>query len=229
MLIKGTMEAIESLGIRPKSLRLMADVGTGPNLYPAMLLAPFIMSKDQGARIDLIEYAQPNLSYLHSLFSGHSSLPPADIWDKFETFMTEYSSVWRGTLNRMRSLAKVCRGSIFNLRPDTYDAISSFFVPESITESRQECDKAINCLLSAVKPGGLVIVGHMLNSTGYPAGANRHFPAVPLTIDDLRQIYKGKLESVTIVEPPLTPEVRDDYEGAAVVVGVRSKKPDTTL
>lgn len=229
MLIKGVIQALKRLELQPASLQRVTDVGCGPNLFPSMLLAPFVLPKQQGGQLELIEYSQPNLVYLRDVLSGRPASPPISIWERFETFMGGCGSTWLHALDDLKRVATVEYGDVYALQPRTYDAISAFFVPESITDSLEECKKAMASLLAAVKPGGVVIIGHMLGSVGYPAGEGKIFPGVSLTVDDLRQFYTDELENMTIIEPPLTSEVHSDYHGAAVVVGIKSQKSKVSL
>lgn len=222
-LILGALEAIEALGVRPGAFSRAADVGAGPNFFPAMMLSPFVRHFADGGRIDLVEFSAPNREYLQRIVDGTDPTRLQGIWNKFEDFMADHSRIWRGALGDARRLARVVKGDIFKLQPETYDAVSSFFVADSIVDTREGCEKAIASLLSAVKPGGLVVIGHMLGSQGYPAGVGTWFPGAPLTSGDLHRIYDDKLEELTIVEPPLTNEVHEDYHGAAVVIGRKKR------
>lgn len=226
LLITHVMQALEDLGLKPRSLQRVADVGTGPNLFPPMLLAPFIAAPEDGGQLDLIECSQPNLRYLTDIVAGRPVSPPAYIWQKYEALMAERSPRWRYAFAKMQRVAKVVRGSIYELEPLSYDAISSFFVADSITDSMDSCEKAVAKLLAAVKPGGLVVVGHMLGSTGYPAGVNTYFPGVALSVDGLYRLYQDELDDLTIFEPPFMMEFHKDYHGAAVVSGRKKERID---
>jgi predicted RNA methylase len=225
LIIIEAMKSIENLGLKPGSLQHIADVGTGPNLFPSMLLAPFVASAATGGQLDLIEYSQPNIRYLENIVAGRMASPPEHIWQKYEALMAEHAPVWRRTLAALKDVARIISGSIYDLPPQTYDAISSFFVAESITDSIDECQKAVTSLLAAVKPGGLVVVGHALGSTNYSAGENTLFPRVALSVEDLRRFYQVELDELTIFEPPLTPEVHDNYHGAVLVIGRKKTAP----
>jgi len=54
------IQGLKQLGIAPHSLENVADVGTGPNLYPAMLLSPYIKPN---TKLELLEFS-PNRAYL---------------------------------------------------------------------------------------------------------------------------------------------------------------------
>jgi hypothetical protein len=56
-IIRAVITSLQRLGVAPGSLERVADVGSGPNFYPAMILAGLLKP---GGSIELIEYAQPN-------------------------------------------------------------------------------------------------------------------------------------------------------------------------
>lgn len=216
-IIRGVIDAFRELDLQPGELARAVDVGAGPNLFPALLLAPFLRPAEGGGRLELIDVSRPNRDYLRSVLEADS----AGIWAKFEDLMVSCSGRWAGAFDRVRAVAEVRAGDVYALPPENYDAVSSFFVTESITTSADECRLAIEKLIAATRPGGLVVVGHMLGSHGWHAGTGVHFPAVPVTVALLREWYGDHLDGLQVVDPPLTPEVREDYAGTAVVVGRR--------
>jgi predicted RNA methylase len=221
--IEEIMDSLGKLGVQPESITKLADIGTGPNLYPALVLAPFVRKPSDGGQIDLVEYSAQNREYLQRVIDDNESSRLKGIWNKYEDLMAGRSQVWRGTLQRTRQLAKVRAGDIYHLEPGAYDAISSFFVTESITNSIEDCERAVRSLLNAVKPGGLVIVGHMIGSTEYLAGDGTTFPAVPLANRDLLRMYQEDLDDLIIIDPQPASELREDYHGAVVVLGKKKQ------
>lgn len=227
-LIAEAIRALTDLGIEQASLGRVADIGAGPNLYPALLLAPFVKPQSQGGRIELLEYSLPNRRYLESVIAGHdSTMYPelAHIWDKFEAYMTDRNPLWQNSLEQVKLKAKVAKGDIYHLPHSRYDAASAFFVPESITTDLEECIRGIQNIISAVKPGGVVLMGHMLGSTGYKAGLDIVFPAVSLTTDDLFKIYNDSIDQLKVIKAPPSKQVREEgYTGMALVVGRRKEQ-----
>ena len=229
-IIKGVIATFAELELPPADWQRVADVGAGPNLFPGLLLTPFLKS---GGTVELIDVSEPNRRYLREALAGVSeSGYPVAVWGKYEDLMAGQDERWAGAFGRLRELAEVRAGDVFALPPETYDAVSSFFVTESITTSRDECRLAVEKRIAATKTGGLVVAGHMLGSHRWHAGVGVHFPAVPVTVADLREWYRDHLDDLHIIEPPLTPEVREGYEGTAVVVGRRRSgnlRPATTF
>ena len=204
-IIEHAANAIRSADLRPASLSRISDVGAGPNMYPSMLLAPFVKPVEEGGQIELIEYSAPNRSYAQSVIDGTDTDGPlGGIWGKFESFIKDQGPEWTGDVFKdVRQKAHVVAGSIDELPKEKSDAVVSFFVPESTTDNWAEFERRVNSLLDFSKPGGFLMVAHMLGSKGYPAGEGTKFPAISLTMEDLKKVYVGKADGKIIhVEAP---------------------------
>lgn len=220
-IISKVIETVQKLDIKPGSLQTVADVGAGPNLYPAMLFAPLVKSKSDGGQIDLIEYSQANRAYVESILHGDGKpLVPESVWRKFEELMARESDLWEHALNGVKEKARVVAGDIFELPTDYYDAISSYFVSESITEDMATCKKAVDSLINATKKDGFLMIAHMLGTQAWPAGEGTQFPAVPITVEDLHKMYDTKTK-VEIFETGAKPDDPKGHYGMALVVGVK--------
>jgi SAM-dependent methyltransferase len=195
------------------------DVGAGPNLYPAMLIAPYVAD---GGRLTLLEYTEANRAYLNAVLQGAPSEEETTLWAAFETLMASVGGDrYGGVVDRVRRTATVAAGSIFDLPADGYDIVSSFFVAESITTSRREFRLAIRSLARCLRPRGVLVAAHMVGSYGYPAGAGTHFPAVNLMLQDVDEAYRDAdvEHTVHLVGHDGRDRPRDGYQGMAVVVG----------
>src|SRR5262249_19746724 len=71
---------LRDLQISPESLRVTADIGAGPNLYPGLLLAPYIA---RDGVLELIDRSAANLRYLRDLLEGADGGSQA-LWSEFE-------------------------------------------------------------------------------------------------------------------------------------------------
>ncbi|MEK7152724.1 MAG: hypothetical protein AAB834_02150 [Patescibacteria group bacterium] len=217
-ILERVIKALHDHGAKPQAWEHVADVGTGPNFYPPMLLAPFVKPAENGGRVDLIEFSPDNRRYLEEVLRGSHPHSNDGCWHKFETAMRKECLLWTGAVQEVCEKAKVVAGSIFELPHEAYDAISSYFVAESITDDLETCKKAVNRVLNAVKPGGFISMAFMLGSEGYPAGVDTFFPAVAIDVPQLRGMYFGKAD-VEIVQVPAKPGARPGYTGMAVVTG----------
>jgi 16S rRNA G527 N7-methylase RsmG len=200
------------------------DIGSGPNLYPSMLMMPWI---EENSTISLLDYASPNVSYLESIMRLSATDDAVVEWVRFEQLMQSYGgSRYGGALERILSEAKVGYGDIFDLPAETYDAVTAFFVAESITGEVSKFEQATASLINSVKPGGLIVTAHVVGSEGWYAGSDTNFPAVFLTERDLEHVY-SVLPAVTVTTfmHGDSPAARKGYQGLALVVATKPALP----
>jgi hypothetical protein len=205
---------LRRLGVATGGLRSAADVGTGPNLYPALLLSPYLADD---ATLDLIDPAPGNRAYLTETL-GSTDLADSPAWSRFERYLRRLGH--EASLRRVQSRAEVTAGSVFDLPAHRYDAVTSFFVCESITDSLDVFTAAIGRLVGSVKPGGLVVAAHMVGSQGWPAGTLPLYPAVDLSYLEIQRTYADHGTFRTFLTTHQDREsLRPGYDGMAVVVG----------
>lgn len=220
-IIEFAMERLPNPRKGEGSFELVADVGPGPNLYPTMLLASCL---SDGGTIDLIEHAAPNRAFLDKMLSGNDEASFAT-WRRFETLMLDFDGErYPDLLERLRNATRVVEGSIYSLPTEKYDVVTSYFSTESITPSLREFWKTIRQLAKAIKPGGLVVAGHMIGSHEYYAGSGTRFPAVSVSIEDLEEAYSdaGLTFEILPVGEGAAHTAREGYRGMAGVVARRS-------
>lgn len=219
-IIEFVVEHLPSVVGDPGRPMLLADVGTGPNLYPAMLLAPLL---GPGGSIDLVELAEQNRRHLRSALLQTAEEQAQGIWRKFEELMIRRGGeAYIDAQAKVSAGANVVAGSIFDLPRDRYDLITSYFVAESITTSHQEFWQAIRSLGAAVRPNGALVVAHMVGSREYHAGEGTHFPSVLLSTEEIAEAYRDAdlwFEMEVVGDPML--KARDGYHGMAIVVARR--------
>jgi hypothetical protein len=212
----------------------VVDVGSGPNFYPAMLLASLM--QDKGV-IELIEPSRPNRSFMRALLGEgdgiyrnldkagrEQSVDTRSLWPKFEDLMVKIGKPdkFARAFAKARELAFCTSGSIFELPSASYDFASAYFVAESITTSKPECVDAIHALVQSVKSGGGFMMAFMVGSNGWPSDKGTNFPAVNLTIHDIRHVFAaipGAQSHTTFIKEHV--KARDGYAGMAIVVGKR--------
>lgn len=221
-LIQFAVQRLASAGLKEGSIELAADVGTGPNLYPPMLLSPYVA--DTGA-IDLIEYSDANRAYLHGTIAEQvRSGSNVGSWTKFEDVMIASGGhLYEGAFERTCERANVVAGSIFDLPSNRYGLITSYFCTESITASRREFWRAIRSLAGCLKRDGLLLIAHMVGSSGYYAGVGTNFPSCRVDVDDIACAYRdaGLVFEIFSVSEEGGMRPRDGYHGMAVVIARR--------
>lgn len=226
-IITKVQKRLAERGVRPGSLERVADVGAGPNFYPAMLVAPFVT---EDAAIEMIEFSASNRAYTERTKNDQHAESHHNVWDKFQDLMVENGGkLYEGVVDRARSKVGVKAGSIFDLEKGVYDYISSYFCAESITESKKEFREAIQSMGSALKENGILVVAHMMGTEdGYHAGEDTHFPEMNLTIDELEEAYRDAeldFEVFTVGDDvPLDKKARAGYAGMAVVIAHKRVK-----
>jgi hypothetical protein len=221
-IINAALEHLDRSGRAPGTAQLIADVGCGPNMFPPMLLAPYLAK--EGA-IDLIDPSEPNRAYMRGLSLAGPGDPLAEPWQKFEQLMVESGGLlYDDVYERTCDVIQVVDGSIYSLPRNRYDMVASFFSTESITRSRRDFWMAVRSLAASIKPDGLLVVAHMIRSHQWYAGAGTRFPALHLSCEDIEDAYRdaGLDFDLTMVSTQATRRARKDYEGACLVIARRN-------
>jgi hypothetical protein len=218
-ILDSIMAELRSMQVPLQSWDRVADIGTGPNLYPGMSLAPFVRPKSEGGRLDLLEYSPANIRYLRDVLKRqHPHGRPGDCWERIEKGMAEESHHWEGAFRHVRDKAQVVTGDLFDVEPHAYDALVAVFVAESMTDKLEVCERATRHMIDAVKPGGFLAIGFILGSQGYPAGGGTLFPAVAINLTDVERMFKDQ-KQIKISKAPGKANMRPGYTGVGLAIG----------
>lgn len=211
--IRFVVAELRRLQVPLGTLRLVADIGAGPNLYPGLLLTPFVRP---GGTLEFIDRSAANLRYLCDTIEGRSA--DIGVWRKFEHFLRE--SGHHTSLRKLQDIAVINSGDILDLPVSRYEAITCFFVAESITSDRDVFAANLDSLMRSLKPGGLFVTAHMVGSRGYEAGPS--YPSCDLTMPEIENAYEpyGIFRSALTSHSP-GQAVRPGYAGMAALVGRR--------
>jgi hypothetical protein len=194
------------------------DVGTGANLYPALLMLPFCRD------LTLWEYSQSGVLWLKEHLSHGepgSGTDEAWPWDPFWSVMRErpayrIEAAARAALSRR---AEVVHDSLFQLSRAGWDIGTMFFVAESVTADLDEFNRALACFFAALRPGAPFAMAFMEHSTGYDVGGVP-WPAVNIGQDELARGIGSAAESLTITRIEVGSEpLRDGYTGMLLAYG----------
>ncbi|GIJ29881.1 hypothetical protein Vqi01_50430 [Micromonospora qiuiae] len=185
------------------------DVGSGANLYPALTLLPFAHV------IDLCEWSTSNVRWLRTQVDGYDEL-----WDPYWQVCVEHPAyaALPDPRRRLAQVGRVCRTSVFDLPPRTWDAGTMFFVACSISADRAEAEHAVARFLRALRPGSPFAVAVMLGSSGYRVGP-RSFPAVALQRAEVVAGIVASAYDVTVHEERPRPPLRDGYLSMLLATG----------
>lgn len=208
-----------AFGNRP-SARRGIDVGSGANLYPALLMIPWAQ------QILLTDFSASNVSWLHREVADEST-PWA--WQPFWRELQKAEGYIRVGEPR-RQLQEACASepgyagieqrSVFSLPQARWDLGTMFFVAECLTEDRGEFRTALAGFVGALTSGAPLATAFMAGSSGYSVAGTR-FPALPVTPDDVEQCFTelGVRDlSVKLLQSP--DRVRPGYEGIIVATGL---------
>lgn len=212
-IMRFAVDELLAMAIPRDSLRLTADIGAGPNLYPSLLLAPYIAP---GGSLELVDRSAANLRYLRDAMTNGT---PA-VWQEFENSLRHLGH--DTSISKLRDVATVQSGSIFDLPTDRYDAVMCFFVAESITADRDEFATAVDGLMCSLKPGGVFVTAHMVGSQGYDAGPETHYPACDLSMPEIEKAYQSHgTYRILLTTHDHEQAARPGYHGMAALVGRR--------
>jgi hypothetical protein len=187
------------------------DVGAGTNLYPALAMLPWC------SEITLLERSAGNVAWLEQQTADY-----APNWDAFWQLLAEdpaYADAVPDPRSRLRRLARVEKGDLFNLAAGRWGIGTMFFVAESLSTAPDEFETAVGRFLGALTPGAPFAAAFMENSKGYDVGTLR-FPACPVNEADVRACLVEKAAEVSVrrIEIPGEP-LREGYTGMLLAWG----------
>lgn len=186
------------------------DVGSGSNLYPALAMLPLC------DEITLYEYSASNVSWLQREIRSYSSS-----WDDFWELLAKeppYKLV-DSPREALAAVARIERGSIFDLPESRWDIGTMFFTAESISATPSEFRAALERFIRSLRAGAPFAAAFMENSAGYTVGARR-FPAVAISANDVKNCLEGDVEDLAVYRVGLTNEpLRAGYDGMILATG----------
>jgi NNMT/PNMT/TEMT family len=196
------------------------DVGSGTNLYPALLMLPWT------EQILYIDHSASNVRWLRCHVTDDRS---PWVWQPFWREIRD-SEGYNRISDPRAQLRQACSGnseyagieqrSVFDLPSARWQLGTMFFVAESITEERREFCAAIDAFVGALQPESPFAATFMAGSYGYIVGKIR-YPALPITSDDVVEQFKrlgvGEL-SVDLLQT--SDRVREGYAGMIIATGI---------
>lgn len=191
------------------------DVGTGPNLYPALTMLPFC------ADVTLFERSRRNIKWLEQeKGAGWPSWQVA--WCHFWRVLRRRRA-YRRFAEPRKALAErtqIEEGSVYQLKPaEKYHVGTMFFVAESITTQESEFRSAMDHFLDALRPGAPFAVAFMEHSAGYHVG-DRQFPATDIDATKVSDCLRNRVTNISIkhIGKGRNP-IRKGYTGMLIALG----------
>jgi NNMT/PNMT/TEMT family len=197
------------------------DVGSGTNLYPALLMLPWV---DQ---ILLTDYSESNVRWLRGqVMGGEWTWEP--FWRELQPLkgynqISEPRKQLRAACTSGRGQAAIEKASVFELPTAQWQLGTMFFVAESITEDPEEFAKAIESFVGALEPHSPFAAAFMSGSNGWTLGDGDEvtYPALPVSAQDiLDRFTRLRVKGLRLENVQASDLVRDGYEGMIVATGI---------
>ena len=194
------------------------DVGAGANLYPALAMLPWC------DKITLFERSAANVRYLESQVGSYDTN-----WDQFWRVLCKneaYAAFDTDPRARFRKTVKVESGNLFDLAgcEGRWSMGTMFFVAESMTTSRAEFARGVECFLRALAPGAPFAAAFMEHSKGYHAGEH-FFPACDVGESEVYESLAPFADEFQTMRLKASAAVREGYSGMIVACGHRNSDP----
>jgi hypothetical protein len=191
------------------------DVGAGANLYPALAMLPWC------DEITLLERSPANVRYLEGQAGSYD-----ENWDQFWRVLCKneaYGALDMDPRAKFRKAVRVEPGNLFDLvrHEGQWSMGTMFFVAESMTTSRTEFARGVECFLRALAPGAPFAAAFMEHSKGYHAGKH-FFPACDVGELEVYESLKPFAGDFRTMRLKASAAVREGYSGMIVAYGRRN-------
>jgi hypothetical protein len=196
------------------------DVGSGTNLYPALLMLPW------AEQILLTDYSESNVRWLRSqIMDDDIAWSWQPFWRELQA-LTGYNQVseprkqLRVACTTEGRQSAIKEYSVFDLPPAHWQLGTMFFVAESITRDPREFAKAIGRFVGALEPHSPFAAAFMSGSEGYPLG-DVTYPALPVSVDDISEHFtRLRVSELSVKQLETSQLVREGYDGMIVATGI---------
>lgn len=189
------------------------DVGAGSNLYPALLMLPWIRN------IVFTEFASSNIGWLEQNLSDTTGQWP---WQPFWELLATQPG-YRDIADPRQVLADahtVRTLSIFDLPSRAWNLGSMYFVADGMTTDPGEFDAAVRAFIGSLRPGSPFMAAFMEGSIGYNV-QGIEFPAVkvnPASLESLLNQLPVVNTSILRTDRTVRP-LRPGYDAMLLVTG----------
>lgn len=172
----------------PDSLSRSLELGAGPNLYTLMLAAA------SSRRIDALEPSAANRAYLQDQIRRG----PDENWHHFYSRCRKRNPSLPPSPADALARVRVVEGGASSVRAGRYDLASMHFVAEGVTEDVDEFVGFCGRFVTAVRPHGHLVAAFMENMGSYALGTGPRWPAHPVDVDLLREVFEPQTDDLAL-------------------------------
>ena len=192
--------------LAPRSLACSLDVGTGPNLYPLMLVAA------ASRRQEVLERGARNVAYL-----GRACREGADpAWAPFWRLCRQLNPALPTELDDVLRGLAVHQGDAFHLPSGRYGLVSMFFMAESVTADRDEFKQLCHRFALAAAPGGHLVAAFMAGMPEYELGGQT-LPSFALDRHTLEAVMRPVTRQLRVRQLPADPTLPYRHDGVLLL------------
>lgn len=188
------------------SLAASLDVGTGPNLYPLMLVAA------ASRRLEAVDCSTPNLRYLERVCQEGAGQG----WRRFWALCRDHNPALTDDVDDVLRRLQVRRGDAFALPRRRYDLVSMFFVAESVTGVAAEFEQLCRAFAGAAVPGGHLVAAFMAGMPSYELGGEC-LPSYPVDEGAIEAALHGHADDVTLRRLAPDPTLPYEHDGVLLL------------
>jgi hypothetical protein len=192
--------------LAPRSLACSLDVGTGPNLYPLMLVAA------ASRRQEVLERGARNVAYLRR--ACREGADPA--WAPFWRLCRQLNPALPTELDDVLRGLAVHQGDAFHLPSGRYGLVSMFFMAESVTADRDEFKQLCHRFALAAAPGGHLVAAFMAGMPEYELGGQT-LPSFALDRHTLEAVMRPVTRQLRVRQLPADPTLPYRHDGVLLL------------
>ena len=197
----------------PGSLASSLDVGTGPNLYPLMLVSA------ASRRLEVLEHSAANVAYLER---ARREGAPAE-WAAFWRLCRELDPALPRDFDAVLRGVRLHQGDAFDLQPASHELVSMFFMAESVTGDRAEFEELCTRFATAATPGGHLVAAFMAGMPCYRMGTEV-LPSFPLDQPTLEAVMRPLTRDLRVEQLPPDPALPYQHDGVLLLTA-RAPRP----
>jgi hypothetical protein len=198
----------------PGSLRSSLDIGTGPNIYPLMLVAA------ASRRLEALERSASNVAYLRR--ARREGAEPG--WTPFWQLCGRLDPALPADLDEVLRGLTIHQGDALTFPLGQHDLVSMFFVAESVTGARDQFEQLNRRFAAAAAPGGHLVAAYMAGMPEYELGGEI-LPSFPLDRHTLEAVMRPVTRQLRIWQLPADPTLPYEHDGVLLLTARAPHRP----